>query len=184
MALNEGRRVDASTIDRARTGDREAQAALLGGLQDLWFRFCVSQLGNADLARDATQETALRVLRSLSSFRGDSRVQTWSLGIALNVIRETRRGAIRQEPVRLVDALAGRSVEDAPDHPGADEIERMRLALDGLPDRQRQALVLRFFEELTVEETARVMQCAPGTIKATVHQALRAMRQRLSKRNS
>jgi RNA polymerase sigma factor (sigma-70 family) len=48
-----------------------------------------------------------------------------------------------------------------------------------LPDRQREAIVLRFFEELSVEETAAAMNCAAGTVKATVHQALRAMRARL-----
>jgi DNA-directed RNA polymerase specialized sigma24 family protein len=41
--------------------------------------------------------------------------------------------------------------------------------------------VLRFFEELSVEETAEVMNCAPGTIKATVHQALRSLRRRITR---
>jgi RNA polymerase sigma factor (sigma-70 family) len=48
-----------------------------------------------------------------------------------------------------------------------------------LSERQREAVVLRFFEELSVEETAAAMECAPGTVKATVHQALRAMRNKL-----
>ena len=51
--------------------------------------------------------------------------------------------------------------------------------LNGLNERQREAVVLRFFEELSVEDTAAAMNCAPGTVKATVHQALRSLRQRL-----
>jgi RNA polymerase sigma factor (sigma-70 family) len=51
--------------------------------------------------------------------------------------------------------------------------------LRDLPDRQREAIVLRFFEELSVEETATAMNCAEGTVKATVHQALRALRAKL-----
>ena len=44
---------------------------------------------------------------------------------------------------------------------------------------EREAVVLRFFENMSVEQTADVMGCAEGTVKATVHQALRSMRQRL-----
>ena len=43
--------------------------------------------------------------------------------------------------------------------------------LADLPDRQREAIVLRFLEELSVEQTAAAMGCAEGTVKATVHQA-------------
>ena len=45
--------------------------------------------------------------------------------------------------------------------------------------KQREAVVLRFFEELSVEETARAMGCAEGTVKATVHQAIRALKEKL-----
>jgi RNA polymerase sigma factor (sigma-70 family) len=55
----------------------------------------------------------------------------------------------------------------------------LRNALDLLPERQREAVVLRFFEELTTDETAHAMNCAPGTVKATIHQALRSLRQKL-----
>jgi RNA polymerase sigma factor (sigma-70 family) len=57
--------------------------------------------------------------------------------------------------------------------------ERLRATLADLPDRQREAVVLRFFEDLSVEETAAAMKCAEGTVKATVHQALRSLRNRL-----
>jgi RNA polymerase sigma factor (sigma-70 family) len=55
----------------------------------------------------------------------------------------------------------------------------LRETLNELPERQREAVVLRFFESLSVEETAAAMNCAEGTVKATVHQALRALRSKL-----
>jgi len=74
-----------------------------------------------------------------------------------------------------------------PDMPSAEYGALVRLeqsavvaALRRLSGRQREAIVLRFFEELSVEETAAAMSCAEGTVKATVHQALRSLRQRLS----
>ena len=54
----------------------------------------------------------------------------------------------------------------------AERRENLHAALHGLPDRQREAVVLRFFEALSTEQTARAMQCAEGTVKATLHKAL------------
>src|SRR5437762_8403666 len=79
--------VDQLTIERAKRGDRDAQAQLLRQLQDSLFRLCLSLLGRCDehAARDATQETALRLLKLLPTFRGESNVRTWAMGIAVNV---------------------------------------------------------------------------------------------------
>ncbi len=169
-----------ATIDAAKMGDRKAQARLLSRLQDVWYRFCLSQLRDADAAADATQETAVRFLKQLSSFRAESQLQTWSLGIALNVVREMRRKRsahhIEDESAMAgVPSLArGRDIEQE------EENKMLRQNLDTLPERQREALVLRFFEELSTEETAAAMGCAVGTVKATVHQALRALRLKLT----
>jgi RNA polymerase sigma-70 factor, ECF subfamily len=173
--------VDAAAIEAARRGDRAAQAQLLTALQDVWFRFCLSQLrGDRDRAADATQETGMRFLRQLPTFRGESQLQAWSLSIALNVVREMRRSRgfetldPAQEEGRATRVVAAmRLVEDE------EERTLMRQTLASLPDRQREAITLRFFEELSVEETATIMQCAAGTVKATVHQALRSLREKL-----
>jgi RNA polymerase sigma-70 factor (ECF subfamily) len=152
---------------------------LLTALQDVWFRFCLSQLrGDRDRAADATQETGMRFLRQLPSFRGESQLQTWSLSIALNVVREMRRARgyetleAAAEPAGTKPSPVMRLVED-------DESAVLKQTIASLPDRQREAITLRFFEELSVEETATVMQCAAGTVKATVHQALRSLREKL-----
>jgi len=179
--------VDDLTVQAARIGDRPAQARLLRWLQDPWYRLCLSLLGDVEKAREATQETAARFLRQLPLFRGDSSVRTWALGIAINVAREMRRSPRAMTGVAEWDDLA-RSLADqrrasrpSPDVAAelAEQRDRLRAVLADLPDRQREAVVLRFFEELSVEETAAAMQCAAGTVKATVHQALRSLRQRL-----
>jgi len=173
-------------IEAARRGDRQAQAALLRQLQDVWFRVCVGLLGGAEDARDATQETALRFVRELPRFRGDSSITTWSLGIALNVSREMRRNTPATIPLPQDDAapspLAGTSrLEDSPHERAFQEESRsmLRAVMQQLPPRQREALILRFFEDLSIQDTAAAMGCAPGTVKATVHQALRSLKGKL-----
>lgn len=142
---------------------------------------CLSLLGDPERARDATQETALRFLRQLPTFRGQSKLTTWSMGIAINVVREMRRsrgGAISDDG-QIADGQPARG--DGPHQAASlrEEREGLRALLADLPQRQREAVVLRFFEELSVEETAGLMGCAPGTVKATIHQALRSLKRKI-----
>jgi RNA polymerase sigma-70 factor (ECF subfamily) len=173
--------VEESAIAAARRGDRRAQAVLLRALQDPLYRFCLSLLGNAEQAREATQESAVRLLQALPGFRGDSRIETWALGIGLNVVREMRRRpSAGQDAAKL--RLADRADPDDSPPAAADRGEQwaiLRQTLGELPDRQREAIVLRFFEDLSIQQTAMLMGCAQGTVKATVFQALRSLRQRL-----
>lgn len=163
-------------VERSRCGDRRASAELLERLQDRWFRFCVSLLGSGDAAREAVQETALRFLQGLADFRGHSRLETWALGIALNVCRESIRKRLRHDgardlrpPIRDVAAPPALAVAN-------EQRDRLRELLDRLPQRQREAIVLRYFEQLSVEQAAAAMDCATGTVKATVSQALASLR--------
>jgi len=172
--------VDQATIQQAQAGNRLAQDTLLRELQDPWYRLCLSLLGgDGERASDATQETALRVLRQIAEFRGESQLRTWTFGIAVNVCRELRR----QKPLGGLEADQIVHSSDLPQDAAAQRSEEsaaLQQALTGLPQRQREAIVLRFFEELSVEQTAQAMQCAAGTVKATVHQALRSLREKLS----
>jgi RNA polymerase sigma factor (sigma-70 family) len=174
--------VDDQTLQAARRGDRDALGVLLRGLQDSWYRMSLSLLGTPDLAEDAAQETAIRFMRQLPGFRGESQLRTWSLGICLNVAREIRRWSACKAASGADYAAADSADPALSPEASAMRIEGIRslhemLAL--LPERQREALVLRFFEEMSVEQTAEAMGCAPGTVKATVHQALRALRRKL-----
>ena len=65
------------TAKMAAQGDRHAQAELLRGLQDQLFRFSVTQLGCPELAGDATQEAAVRILRGIHAYRGDCTNVSW-----------------------------------------------------------------------------------------------------------
>lgn len=171
-------------IDAARNGDRAAIATLLTALQDCWYRMALSMLRDADAASDAVQETGLRFLRHISNFRAESQLRTWSLGIAINVVREMKRKRSRHQSgggdvsdhQEMVDTITPSAVVRTQK---SEEREALYEVMVDLPDRQREALVLRFFEDLSVDDTARAMGCAPGTVKATVHQALRSLRKRL-----
>lgn len=173
--------VNTTMLEAARHGDRQAQTELLRALQDPWYRVCYSILRDAEAARDATQETALRFLRQLPSFRGESQLRTWALGIAINVAREMQRSNRPIDAMRLVKPTDSNPWVLKPDDraESSEQNEALHAVLESLPQRQREAITLRYFEELSVEQTASAMQCAVGTVKATIHQALRNLKDRM-----
>ncbi len=168
----------------ARAGDRRAAADLLRGLQDIIYRLALSQLKEPDAAHEATQEAALRLLRGIERFEGRSRVTTWALGVTLNVCREQRRKrADKTHP----DALQTAADTTPSGELRLEQLEANRLlmtALDDLPPRQREAVTLRYFEGLSVADTAEAMGCSAGAAKASVWQALRRLRGVLSEKET
>lgn len=168
---------DEITVARARRGDRIAQADVLRAVQDRLWRVCLGLMHTPQSAEDAQQEAALRILTHLPSFGGRSKFTTWATGIAVNVCREQRRRSrlskLSAQPVPPSAFAAEPAAADA------DDIGRLQAALTALPDRQREAVVLRYLEGLDVAQTAELMGVARGTVKATVHAGLKRLREAL-----
>src|SRR3954464_14997297 len=128
--------IDDRTLHAAQRGDRAALAVLLRELQDPWYRFALSLLnGDVERAREATQETGLRFLKAVQAFRGDSQLQTWSLGIALNVAREMRRKARPLPDEATEHVTATRPASPRPDDAAdvAEQRDALRTVLADLP---------------------------------------------------
>jgi RNA polymerase sigma factor (sigma-70 family) len=137
-----------------------------------WFRLNDSlRLATSDGvdAEDAAQEAFAQALVKWRSVRSMDRPATWVYVVAIRRLRRQQRRA-RSGP--KVDTSHG--IGPAVDHGDAvstrTSIER---ALEGLPPRQRLAVVLRFEADLTVPEIGRVMRCSEGTVKSTLHTALK-----------
>ena len=143
-------------------------------------------LGSRAGAEDTVQESFERAYRSLPTFRGEARMETWFLRIVINTAyRHARRGRWFGKKLGAESAGSGRadeiSEEPSPEQQsGAAQIRRRLTAAVGkLPRRQRIAFVLRYVEEMSTAETADLMDCAPGTIKASLHKAVTRLRDQL-----
>ncbi len=159
----------------AESGDRSALAQLLRGLQDLIYRFCMSQLRDENAAIEATQETAVRLIENLKKFSGNGKLTTWVLGIANNVCREMRR---KQSKLQTLETGAA-DIAEEPSVESTESNDSLKHAIEQLPDRQREAIVLRYYESLSLVEVAEVMQVSIGTVKATINQALKKLKLKL-----
>ena len=164
----------------ARDGDRESLELLLRQHQDLVYRFCRARLPSENRAIDATQETAMRMINNLSNFRGNGKFSTWFLGIANNVCREFQRQDKKwnQSPEDAVERIPANESAYLTDLSKNLESENLHHLIESLPDRQRTAIILRYFESLPLKEIAQVMNISVGTVKATLNQATHKLKQR------
>lgn len=170
---------DETLVVRAREGDLEAMDQLvtrhLGGV----FRAALGVLGDEDAASDVAQETFLKAFKGLSGFRGDASFKTWVLAIAANEARGVLRKAGRRKelslekvgPVASGDAPADQAVENRED------AQRVLKLLARLPEKQRQAVTLRIFEELSFREIGEIIGSSEGAARVNYHHGIRRLKE-------
>ncbi len=147
--------------------------------QDRIFAASLALTGNRHDAEEVAQDTFLRAYKALLTYPPERirelKQKPWLHQIAVNVVRNRVRGL---KP-RLVE-LNG----SEPDHaPGTEALAMRRIGLDelavkvaGLPGRYRDAVVLRYVQELTYEEAADALGQPVGTVKSNVHRGLKMLR--------
>lgn len=146
---------------------------------NLIFNLCSRMLDQVDDAEDITQDVFLKAFKAYDGFRAEASHGTWLYRIAVNLCLNHRR---RQKTVRWLSLdIFADAFDTAPfeSHaPGPDELvqqsetERIvRRALNELPARQRAAIILARYEELSYKEISRVLECSEASIESLLHRA-------------
>ncbi len=152
-------------LDAAAEGDDRATSELVRRTQpDVW-RLCVA-LGSDGSEEDLVQETYLRALKSLDSYRGDAPVRSWLLAVARNVCADDVRRRTRQR--RLIDRVTPLAREEAT---SADPHDTTHAFLADLTADRREAFVLTQVLGLSYEEAAESIGCPIGTVRSRVARA-------------
>ena len=123
-------------------------------------RFLASLCGDAALADDIAQEALVRAYVSSGRFAGS--FKAWLFRIAYNCFIDNLRRVHDAAPLESQEALR---VPDAAASDAAFRHEELRRALSRIPEKERTAIVLHYFEDLPVKEIAAVMQVPSGTVK-------------------
>ncbi len=166
---------EARRIAAALDGDDPARAWLVRRWTPAVYRFCLRMLQNDEDARDATQDTFIKVLRNLHRYDPGRSFKTWVFGIARNTcIDEHRRRKRRawDEPGEVVDHGPSPLQEVS----RARRAERLREALDQLPPMYREVLVLYHFEHLKYVEIAETLDLPMGTVMNRIFRARKKLR--------
>ena len=166
---------DEELMAQLQAGDERALAQLMQRYQGPLYGFLSRRVGSA--AEDIFQETWIRIVRARERFDTERRFAAWLYQIANNLCRDRYRrvDAMRRavDSFRVEDETL-REPETAPE---VGEGEAMRARVLALPDRLREVLVLRYYEDMGEEEMARVLNVPRGTIKSRLHAAVKALRE-------
>lgn len=176
---------DGELIERALAGQHEAFGEIVARYERALRRLAESRLNDAELARDAVQETFLNALRSLRGYNARYSFRTWLWTILLNECkrlgkREQRSaawsGRATNEALEPAGALAANAVcpqaEPAAQASAREQSQLLHRCLNALPEAQADALRLRFFGELTFPEIAAALSCSVLTAKNRVRAGL------------
>lgn len=169
---------DDGLVARLRRGDGEAKRQLFEAEAERVWALAYRLTGDYDLAHDVVQEAFMRAFRKIDRFDGRGSFRAWLARLALNYLRDRLR-TDRRRLLLARDSVQSRISAQAPD---ADPIfdQRVRRAVDQLPEGHRTVLLMHDVEGYTHDEIASALEIAPGSSRARLSRARRLMRELLA----
>jgi len=141
------------------------------------YQLCYRFVGNHEDASDLSQDVFLRAFRGLKRFRGQSSLGTWLYRIGVNVcLNKVSAKVPASEPVREAEQVDTHSEAPSDRMLREERAERVREAVSRLPEKQRVALILRMYHELSHQEIADIMGSSASAVKANVFHALQNLK--------
>ncbi|MGE5114188.1 MAG: RNA polymerase sigma factor [Acidobacteriaceae bacterium] len=159
--------------------------------QQKTFRVVMALVRDSELASTITQDCFVRAYEKRASFRGDASVSTWLTRIAVNLVRDHARNRRQSFWKKIFQRSENDSIESAsetvrdsrstPDRQllAKEEVSAVWSAVTELAPQQREVFVLRFSEEMSLEEIAQVLDVKVGTVKAHLWRAVTMVRSRV-----
>ena len=175
---------DAEVVRRVLAGDADAYAILVDRYWDRYARYAVRMVGNREDAEEALQDAFVRAYRALGRYQEQEKFGGWLLRIVVNECRSaaTRRRR-REHRFPDVDEAAWSAAEAAASDLPADAAERLALreelsrALAVLPADQREALLLKYAEDMSYDEIAAATGAGTSALKMRVKRACERLRE-------
>ena len=166
-------------IEAAKRGDKEAFGVLYEIHLRRIYRFLFFQINDEQEAEDLTEQTFIKAWEKLKSFRikKGGTFSAWLFKIAKNLMLDFFR---KKRDVSLLDVPEPKTFDNVEEKIYLDEKSRqLKRAIDKLPITLRQAVILRYFEELPYEQIAKALGKRKGAVRVIVFRALKALRKEL-----
>ncbi len=181
---------DVELVDQVRCGNKEAFGQLVERYQQMVGHIARKMVADEWVAHELAQESILQAYLSLDHLRDTSRFKSWLYGITLNICRsylhdqkmdmlslETIMGGVRSDIITNSDNMV-----DPQTIAEAHDLHRLVLdAIDELSSRDKEATLLFYYEQLTIQEIAALSGVSVGAIKGRLHRARKQLQERLSR---
>lgn len=181
--------VVAREIQKTKTGDRQAFGVLIDLYQHKVYQICLRMVGNHQEAEDLAQETFLRAYLNIDSYETDKKFSSWLYRIATNVSIDRLR---KRKPDAYLDAEVTGTQGLTLYHLLADNNERpedqlltlevqenVQKQIARLPPKYRSAIVLKYMEDLSLQEVSEVLDIPVSTVKTRLYRAREILRRGL-----
>jgi len=180
VRLNDGE-TSAEIPECCPSDDRAALRAIYETHKDKVFSMALYFFhGDVATASDVTQQVFLKLLTDLHRFRGESALSTWLYRLVANTCIDTsRRLKWRILPIEKAEWVAAGGSQEH-DIAQSEMAKAIQIALSSLPPKFRMAIVLRYFEELSYEDMAKVLDCSLGTVASRLSRGHRMLAKRLA----
>jgi len=156
------------------------------------FRLLMVLLRDEDAADTLTQECFLKAYKNRTSFRGESSVDTWIYRIAVNLARDYQRSKRQgfwkrmfsatpetEDDTPLLDTVADGESNAEAQLLAREEVDQVWYTVRRLSDNQREVFVLRYAEDMSLDQIAQALDMQLGTVKSHLNRALTSVRKRL-----
>jgi RNA polymerase sigma-70 factor (ECF subfamily) len=164
--------IDETLVIKAVKGDPTAFIKLSKQYQGLMYKTAYGMLGNEHDAADAVQEALLKSYRDISKLRDPQQFKNWLCRILVNRCIDIIRQRQRTTPVEQV------WIPDTVEHNSDIKID-ISKAVAELDEQHRVVIILRFFQDMTINDIADVLNCPAGTVKSRLYRALQKMKAKL-----
>jgi RNA polymerase sigma-70 factor (ECF subfamily) len=177
-------REETEMISRCQQGDQEALKEIFDKYHKRVYRIAYGVVRHREEALDVVQEVFIKLFRSIKNFKGRSHFYTYLYRMVMNTAIDHKRKAGKQFVSSLDEEGSFEPSDEA--EKGPEKIllqkeleERVKRAMDKLPDEQKAALIFRDVEGLSYQEMAEAMGCSIGTVMSRLHYGRKRMQESL-----
>jgi len=157
-------------VEAALSGTREAFGQLVERYERAVYNLCLRTMRNSEEAQDATQEAFFKAFRALRTFRAGAKFSTWIFSIAYHAccdrLSHQKRLSNEELPERADPAPGPAQVAQA-----GDDAQRLRAAIDALPQKYRAVIALYHLQGKQYQEIAQILDLPVGTVKTHLFRA-------------
>lgn len=176
--------METQTVLAAIKGDAEAFYELMNFHKNQLYRIAFRYLKSEQDALEAIQETTYRAYRSLKKLKEPKYFQTWLIRILINVCNDELKRLIQTPLSGEVNQNGMTALDDSSEPGGSMDLLRLDIlaALDRLDLRYRQVIELKYFEDITIQQIALILERPEGTIKTWLTQSYKQLKEHLQER--